>query len=325
MEKNNLSFYFPKRVNIEVTNHCNIKCIICPHGHDLVEKKGYMSFEVFKKIIDELAGSQYEIPQISLFGIGESLLHPRFFDMAVYGKSKGFYQRLTTNGFFLTPGNAEKIISTKALDFIEISFDDKAEKYEKYKGGKIYDIVLDNIDNFILRNKDIQVLIKFIQYEMEDQFHIFEDIKQRFNRDNVTLVACEVSSWRGTMGMEFLSEQAREKIFAKIRQEPLKMKCRNGADMGMFSWDGSLRSCYMDYNNEKTFGNIKESSLLELFFSQKRIEFIDNIVSGNHQQNYICKDCLSPYNMNDKRILVASSGQNTETRGSHFNVVHKIV
>lgn len=315
------SFYYPKFVNIEITNHCNIKCIICPHGHDLVDKKGYMSMEVFEAIIDQLDAAPYEKPIVSLFGIGESLLHPSFIDMASYGKSKGFFQRLTSNGFFLTPPKADEIIESDALDYIEISFDDSAEKYKTFKGGKIYDIVADNIEYFIDKNRSIQVLIKFLQYGMEDEFEIYNDIEKRFSRENVSLVACEVSSWRGTMSMDFLSEESVQKIFTKVRSEPLKKKCRNGADMGMFGWDGSLRSCYMDYNSESVFGNIRDKRLPDLLFCKERKAFIDNIVSGNHRENPICRDCLAPYNMDDKRIMVKSDSAESHSRGSHFQLM----
>ncbi|KPA10460.1 Radical SAM domain-containing protein, partial [Candidatus Magnetomorum sp. HK-1] len=135
------SFYLPDFMSIEITNHCNIKCIICPHGHDLIKNKGYMSFKTFQKIIDEAYTNNLKLRKIGLQGIGESLLHPEFIEMAKYGKSKGFFQQLTTNALFLTPSKADEIIDSNCLDRVEISFDNNAENYNKFKGGKVYDII----------------------------------------------------------------------------------------------------------------------------------------------------------------------------------------
>src|SRR3989338_7530331 len=45
---------FPADVIVEVTSYCNLRCIICPYP-TLKRPKGDMSFEVFKKIVDEIA------------------------------------------------------------------------------------------------------------------------------------------------------------------------------------------------------------------------------------------------------------------------------
>ncbi|NQT90528.1 MAG: radical SAM protein [Candidatus Omnitrophica bacterium] len=320
MNRKDQELYFPKHIGIEITNHCNIRCIICPHGHDLVKKKGYMNFEVFKKIIDDIYESPYKPDVVSLFGMGESLLHPEFFRMAGYGKSKGFYQRLTTNAFFITRPIADEIISSGAWDKIEISFDDSAEKYEEYKGGKIYKQILDNIDYFISKNERIPITISFIQYELTEPFQISDEIRARFDKKNVTLIACEVCSWAGRMDMGFLSEATQKKLLTKARKEPLKMKCGNGADMGAFAWDGFLRACFMDYNNEHVFGNVKNRNAVELLLCDGRKKFIDNIISGNHKKNSICKDCLAPYNTDDKKFLISSEGKSAASEGSYFGV-----
>ncbi|KPA18988.1 radical SAM protein [Candidatus Magnetomorum sp. HK-1] len=112
-------FYLPSYVNIELTNHCNMKCIICPHGHNLIKNKGYMDFEVYKKIIDELwECSDFKPDRINLVGVGESLLHPQFIDMANYLKKTNYIRDLVTNAYFLTPDKSDEIIENDALDII---------------------------------------------------------------------------------------------------------------------------------------------------------------------------------------------------------------
>lgn len=71
----------------ELTNRCNLNCIMCPVNRDMRRKKGFMDVKLFKKIIDEN-------PQLYctvLYFRGKSLLHPNFFDMVNYGAYFGYY------------------------------------------------------------------------------------------------------------------------------------------------------------------------------------------------------------------------------------------
>ena len=45
---------FPIHLDIETTNHCNLKCTMCPHGLDSFSmEKGYFSFNMFKQLMRE--------------------------------------------------------------------------------------------------------------------------------------------------------------------------------------------------------------------------------------------------------------------------------
>jgi len=65
---------------LELTNYCNLRCVKCPYPQ-MTREKGYMDFDLFKTIINQLASWNRGI---WVSGIGESLLHPRIFDMLDY-------------------------------------------------------------------------------------------------------------------------------------------------------------------------------------------------------------------------------------------------
>ena len=79
-----LSFYFrssfalnkPKVFQVEVTNNCNLACIMCPYTEQ-TRKKGNMGLEVFKTIVDNgwLADSDF----VRLHGMGEPLMNKKVF------------------------------------------------------------------------------------------------------------------------------------------------------------------------------------------------------------------------------------------------------
>src|SRR3989304_9882522 len=46
--------YYPSKISIESGNLCNLRCPLCPTGQqDKSAKKGFISFNVFKKVVDE--------------------------------------------------------------------------------------------------------------------------------------------------------------------------------------------------------------------------------------------------------------------------------
>ena len=66
-------FGLPESIFIEPTNTCNLKCPLCPTGSGKMKRrKGFLSFENFKKIIDEIGDYIY---YLTLTNYGEPFLN----------------------------------------------------------------------------------------------------------------------------------------------------------------------------------------------------------------------------------------------------------
>ena len=100
-----------KRVYIEITNVCNLKCSFClPHNRE----NRFMSFEEFKIILEKIKPyTNY----IYLHVKGEPLLHPEVDGFIEYAHNEGFLINLTTNATLLK----EHLHITKFLRQINIS------------------------------------------------------------------------------------------------------------------------------------------------------------------------------------------------------------
>jgi sulfatase maturation enzyme AslB (radical SAM superfamily) len=101
----------PDRLYIESTNICNLSCIMCPTGRkEQVRKKGYIDFELFKSIVDEMAPW---VQATTLHIWGEPLMHPKMFDMIDYCRKKGLRSEISTNAPCSTK-NAGSVSSMRA-------------------------------------------------------------------------------------------------------------------------------------------------------------------------------------------------------------------
>ena len=141
----------PRFIYIESTNACVLKCKMCMRSKTKIRKLGFMDFDLYKKIIDDIAP---EVHSIGLHNQGEPLLHPKIVDMIRYAKQKGLKVGFNTNAVLLDEVKSKEILKTD-LDWIYFSFDgSNKEVYEEIRRGANYEKVKEKILRFIeLRNK----------------------------------------------------------------------------------------------------------------------------------------------------------------------------
>ncbi len=88
-----------KRIQIETTNFCNMKCDFCPNKRMTRERK-ILDFQYFKEIIDDIAENKMT-GVISFAGNGEPFIDPDFLNKLKYCKSKNLKTAVTTNGLLI--------------------------------------------------------------------------------------------------------------------------------------------------------------------------------------------------------------------------------
>ena len=77
---------YPNTVNIENTNLCNSKCVMCPHRF-MKRKQGIMDMGLFRKIADDCRTHNVKTIHINLFG--EPLIDTLLFERIKYLKDIG--------------------------------------------------------------------------------------------------------------------------------------------------------------------------------------------------------------------------------------------
>lgn len=113
-----------------ITRRCNLKCIHCYSDSDAREYAGELSWEQCQDVIDDLA--DFGVPAVLLSG-GEPVIHPRFFDIAGYARSRGLRLTLSTNGTLI---DSEKAARIKELGFsyVGISLDGIGATHDYFRG-----------------------------------------------------------------------------------------------------------------------------------------------------------------------------------------------
>ena len=140
-------------LTIEFTDYCNLSCTICKHGSTdhmhAHHPKTYLPFDLFAMLIDTFCAQDYLFETVSLFWLGESLVHPRYGDLFDYfiqkHKEKQFCRGiiLHTNALALSDARIEQLLdyarwceSSDCFIHVYISLDAVSEEtYHTVKGA----------------------------------------------------------------------------------------------------------------------------------------------------------------------------------------------
>jgi len=141
----------PTFIQVEVSNICNLKCIMCPIEDYQPAKKRKLTLDEFQRIISQFPF----LNSIGLFGLGEPLNNPRICEMIKICKSKQIYTEMVTNGTLLNEKRRSELIDS-GLDRLFISIDSiEPENYESVRKGAKFETVIENVKELIRQRKSL--------------------------------------------------------------------------------------------------------------------------------------------------------------------------
>jgi len=236
----------PSVYQIEVSSKCNFDCVFClrqgaEFNQTLIDK------EFFFQIIEsgDLDGSYF----IELQWRGEPLLHPALGEFIEGLRSRGLLVGLSTNASLLL----EKSYHLRDLNFLTISLNTIDQKEFRTVSNSPFQIgeILESIHFFLDRNKstrvDIQVLDSPCFRPIEKRL---QEIEQLFGRYRLTRIRSWIDCRLG------------------CRERP-DVLCKNPFFSVSISAEGRVFPCCFDFNEELEFGSLVDSSLREIWRSEK--------------------------------------------------------
>jgi pyruvate-formate lyase-activating enzyme len=279
---------FPIHLDLEVTNHCNLKCPHCYRTLAIKNKtfgpQGLMSWELFTKCIDE--GAQHGLCSVKFNYQGEPLMHPRLCDMIKYCKDKGIVEVMfNTNGVLLTDELSRGIIEA-GLDKIIFSFD--AADPELYHQLR-YPATLEETQQKILRFLEIKK-------EMKSIFPVtrISMVKMKDNEEDVENL---IAYWKPRLDLVTFVDYHNQAGYDTVEGRKLtgnrktRFACAQLWQRMFVWWNGKLTLCCGDYEGTHAMGNANQSSLKEIWQGEQYNKLRQWHIEGQYHKIEICKNC----------------------------------
>jgi MoaA/NifB/PqqE/SkfB family radical SAM enzyme len=266
----------PEIVQIEATNICNAKCVFCPRD-DMHRKQGIMSFELFRKIVDECA--ELGITHIRMHNYGEAFVDKRLVEKVRYAKDKGIREvGAISNGSLLTEPVVRGMIEA-GLDAINISVDASGkETFESTRIGLKYDKVIANIERLVRIRQELgkrrpKLILSFVRQNNDaDEQAFIEHWKKIADKIHVT----DLHNWAGTLNTE----------------SDVTYPCYRPWLTFTALWDGRVSLCCADFDGRVVLGDLNTSSIQDIWNSDRyRQVRREHLESGGPE---ICRSCDLP-------------------------------
>ena len=286
----------PFIVFADPASSCNFKCTFCPTGHrDMIAEtgrfQGVMKYELFQKIVDDLAAFDKPIKVLRMYKDGEPFLNKRLADMVAYAKQAKHidYIDTTTNGTFLSPDRVGPVLEA-GIDKINISVDGMSEEtYARFTGFKFdFATFVDNV-KWIYANKGACEISVKIPGEL-----ISEDERQKFFDtfgDHCDRIFVEnfAPCWP-----EFDTEaHTGIKISKGIYQQEIgdTDTCPYIFYGYSVNADGLVSACFLDWGRKLVIGDVRRESMKEIWNSERMNALRLQHLEGRRRQNGVCGNC----------------------------------
>lgn len=283
---------YPTIFYIEVVAGCNLQCPECAlGGGHITRAKGCMSFDQFKMIADKI---QPYAKYFYLHMWGEPLLNEDIFKIIEYASNIGG-TNISTNGMLVTEKVANSLVLAGTSDII-VSIDGMTQDvYETYRQGGDVERALLALKYIVEAKKrhgsKVNIYPQFIVFEhnqsqMDDFKHYCESLgvqavfKSPYIREGSKL---KNSS---------LGEYIRKPFYDKKEYEKAILNCDALSDVFTVDIKGNVILCSCDANSEIIFGNIIEQSFSEIYYGEKRQNFLKNMKKGKGI-DFCRNNCLS--------------------------------
>lgn len=262
-----------KKVYIEITNSCNLKCDFC------IQNKGskkFMTIDEFTAILDKLNGyTKYLYFHI----LGEPLLHPQVRSLIKFAHDSGFYVNITTNGYLIS--RIRNVSNIRQLNISLHSYDEK------------YHIALEDYMNSIFEVVD-ELKDTYVSYRLWVKNDHTEEILKLLNKHYNTLFELNdiISARNITVNSHIFINSFHEFIWPDLENEYYSCDgtCYAIRDHIGILVDGTIVPCCLDTKGDINLGNIFDETL-DSVLQSRRVLHMMNGFQNKMKYEELCRHC----------------------------------
>ncbi len=276
------------QIRLETTNNCGYHCFMCPRAK-MTRPIGKMSIEDLKLVLDKLDFIKYEL-DFHMHGYGEAFIcddlperckivtskkpnfTPLIYTTLGYKKDKEWIESLFANGL------GKVVVSLYGYD---------KKTYQAVHGVDRFEIVKENLE-FIANLRDkYGFKLSVCLDDFKDKYplpkfyskHKLYKLKQKFIKYLHSLNIYDIS---GQILHNF--GDGFDDLSTIKKTVPCSICWGNRRQHLSISWDLNIHPCAYDYDCTVIWGNLRHSSLEEIYKSKAHLDFIKSLLHLNNSE-----------------------------------------
>ncbi len=280
----------PFSLLIDPSNGCNFRCVFCATGDPELLKRvgrprGSMKFDLFRKIVDDLAAFDAPLKSVHLYKDGEPLVNPRVDDMVHLLKARGVarHVEMTTNGSLLTAERADALLAG-GLDAMRVSVYGASDAMYQRVTRKFssFQTIVDNVAYLHRRKTELgrpfHLHCKIIHVDLT------AEERQRFIdsfapiSDSLYVHPLHGQSLADGSGFAAAPDAGR-----RVCSEPFLKLAIN--------MNGAVSVCCADWSMATIVGNVAEEALVDIWNGERLRAFRLTHLEGRRDSIPACRDC----------------------------------
>jgi MoaA/NifB/PqqE/SkfB family radical SAM enzyme len=291
----------PLSVFVDPSSLCNLECEYCPTGRavsraDQRRSRGKMEFDLFRKIIDDLARFPYPLQRLHLYKDGEPLLNVRLAEMVKAAKQRNIASsvELTTNGLCLTRERAQALIRA-GLDRIRISVQTPyGIRSRAGDVGHVYERVRGNVE-VLWQEKErwgsvLHVHVKTLDFELPRS-----DV-ERFHRDFSNIAdSIHIDApmgWSLSAGFDYsLGSNPATDMSRGTALDRERVVCPHPFYSLAINHDGLVSACCVDWSEGAIIGDVRMRTLSDIWRGEALREFRMAHLGAMRHKIPVCGSC----------------------------------
>lgn len=293
-----------KEILIEISQNCNLSCIMCGFGKENNNNQKFMSFDNFIKIFDKIKDNTQSV---RLNGRGESTIHIDFIPIFDYVFNAKIPIQLFSNLSFNNESIIECFLKANPQLFISI---DSPHKYklENIRRGAKFDKITANLEKlkslskrpyivFTIQESNWNDIEDIADFALTYQCNIIYNVVRRDSNmnefrqiilDNREFIKKSFDNVKnnfiGNLKALIPNQISGINFYDYTLSCGTKAQCPNIQNELCIQYDGSVTPCNMF--NPYELGNILNQTLDEILYGEKMEKF-----KKNYKQMLYCKNC----------------------------------
>lgn len=307
----------PPTLQIEPTNICNFRCIMCPRSV-MKRPEGFMSLETFDNIFKGWSAKYSSLNfthiilgrpirlskagSVKFFFLGEPLLHPEFDNLINMAVSEGCMVSVQTNGSLLVKSDFAERLVNSGVHGIGISVDGiNKETYLSIRKGAEWERTVSGIKKLVearrlsvvTRKPRIEISTILSDNDASLALRTKDFMAEIF--DGVDLI--RFINLDRSYSPDFIDEKGALYSHGKIlhasytSDAPLCMEPFSKLNI---LWDGNVTPCCHDIDGVMLFGSVESEKIDEIWRNQAFARLLQALSCHDLSSHTFCRSCRFP-------------------------------